>query len=479
MAATRLIVMHANKGKSIAKCLKERTDYAMNGEKTEQGRYISSYACNAELADKEFAQSKKEYFEWTGRKPKGDIIAYQIRQSFKPGEITPEKANQVGYETAMRFTKGEHAFVVATHIDKAHIHNHIIFNSTNLACNRKFRDTWFIAIALQRLSDLVCLENGLSVIKPRKPSERERYTGYEKRETIRSKICEDIEIVLLQQPRDFEEFLRLLQEQGYEMKSGKHPAVKGAGQKRFIRFRSLGDGYTKEDIEKRIFEFTGDRSQEPRNENTKKNRTPKREFDLLIDIQEKMRQGKGGGYTKWATVYNIKQMAQTLLFLQERDIRDYEVLAEKASGASARFHELSQEIKAAEKRLGEIAVLKTHILNYVKTRDVFVEYKKSGYSKKFFAEHESELVLYKVAREAFNQLPEKKIPKIKDLNVEYAEILKHKKELYSEYRQSKKEMQDFVTAKHNIDSFLRIQEAETSAERSRSKEKENKKNTER
>jgi len=331
----------------------------------------------------------------------------------------------------------------------------------------------------QRLSDLVCLENGLSVIKPRKPSERERYTGYEKRETLRSKICEDIEIVLLQQPRDFEEFLKLLQEHDYELKSGKHPAVKGMGQKRFIRFRSLGAGYTKEDIEKRIFEFTDDRSQEPANENAKKKHAPKREFDLLIDIQEKMRQGKGGGYTKWATVYNIKQMAQTLLFLQERDIRDYEVLAEKASGASARFHELSQEIKAAEKRMGEIAVLKTHILNYVKTRDVFVEYKKSGYSKKFYAEHESDLVLYKAAREAFNQLPEKKIPKIKDLNVEYAEILKHKKELYSEYRQSKKEMQDFVTAKHNIDSFLRIQEAETSAERSRSKEKENKKNTER
>ena len=210
-----------------------------------------------------------------------------------------------------------------------------------------------------------------------------------------------------------------------------------------------------------------------------KKHTPKREFDLLIDIQEKMRQGKGGGYTKWATVYNIKQMAQTLLFLQERDIRDYEVLAEKASGASARFHELSQGIKAAEKRLGEIAVLKTHILNYVKTRDVFLDYKKSGYSKKFYAEHESDLVLYKAAREAFNQLPEKKIPKIKDLNVEYAEILKHKKELYSEYRQSKKEMQDFVTAKHNIDSFLRIQDVETSAEKSKSKEKENRKNAER
>ena len=180
--------MHANKGKSIARCLKDRTDYAVNEEKTQQGKYISSYACNVELADKEFAQSKKEYFQWTGRTPKGDIIAYQIRQSFKPGEITPEEANQVGYETAMRFTKGEHAFIVATHIDRAHVHNHVIFNSTNLSCDRKFRNSWFIALALQRLSDLVCLEHGLSVIKPRKPGEREKYTKYPKKETIRSRL---------------------------------------------------------------------------------------------------------------------------------------------------------------------------------------------------------------------------------------------------------------------------------------------------
>ena len=151
----------------------------------------------------------------------------------------------------------------------------------------------------------------------------------------------------------------------------------------------------------------------------------------------------------------------------------------KANGASAYFRELTDNIKSTEKRLEEIAVLKTHILNYMKIREVFVEYKRSGYSQKFYGEHESELALYKAAREAFNQLPERKIPKIKDLNVEYAEILKHKKELYSEYRQSKKEMQDFVTAKHNIDSFLRTQETEASVEKSKSQEKENKKNKER
>ena len=176
MAATKLIAMHRNKGRSVMQCLKDRTDYAMNGEKTDEGKYISSYQCNPELVDLEFAQAKKEYLHKTWRQPKGDVIAYQIRQSFKPGEITPEEANEVGYETGMRFTKGKHAFIVATHVDRAHIHNHIIFNSTNLECDRKFRDFWFSGIALQRLSDIICLEHGLSVIPKVKPSERQRRT---------------------------------------------------------------------------------------------------------------------------------------------------------------------------------------------------------------------------------------------------------------------------------------------------------------
>lgn len=476
MAATRLIVIHANKGKTIAKALKERIDYGANGEKTENGKYISSYACHPEIADQEFAESKREYLRLTGRKPKGDILLYQIRQSFKPGEITPELANELGYETAMRFTKGDHAFVVTTHTDKAHIHNHIYINSTNLACDRKLRNTWFIALALQRLSDLVCLENGLSVIKPRKPGQREKYTGYPEKETIRDKICEDIEVALNKCPDSFDRLLQFLREQGYEIKLGKYPAVRGKLQKRFIRFRSLGEGYTKEDLEKRI---AGEAVDIPEKKKTQSASMPKRNFDMLIDIQERMKQGKGAGYQKWATVYNIKQMAQTLLFLQENDIRDYDTLAERADGASDHFRKLTEEIKEAEKRMGEIAVLKTHIINYVKAREIFVGYKKSGYSKKYYAEHERELVLYKAARETFEKLPNKKIPKIKELNVEYSELLNKKKELYSAYRQSKKEMQDFLTAKHNVDSFLQIQDPEFQAERDNQKKRQTKKNTER
>lgn len=228
MAATRLITMHQNKGKSVAKSLSDRTDYAKNGEKTENGQFISSYACQAESVDEEFMLSKREYERLTGRHPRGNIIAYQIRQSFKPGEITPEEANQVGYETAMRFTKGNHAFIVATHTDKAHIHNHIIFNSTSLDCTHKFRDFFFVGLALQRLSDIICLEHGLSVIEKKKPSERVKRTTYPEKKSFRDDIRDAIVQILREgSTKDFDELLYKLEDAGYDIKRGKHISLKG------------------------------------------------------------------------------------------------------------------------------------------------------------------------------------------------------------------------------------------------------------
>ena len=471
MAATRLIAMHAGKGKTVSKSIKDRTDYAKNDEKTEEGKWISSYECTPETVDEEFMLSKQEYLRITGRQPKGDIVAYQIRQSFKPGEITPEEANRVGYETAMRFTKGNHAFIVATHTDREHIHNHVIFNSTTLDCTRKFRDFFFVGIALQRLSDIVCLEHGLSVIKPRKPGERERYTNYQKKESFRAKLCGDIDAVLEQNPKSMEQFLMMLQEQEYEIKRGKYLAVKGKEQKRFIRFQSLGEGYTQEDIEKQII------GEKERSDDAPKRKKvfqkPEKKFDLLIDIQEKLKQGKGGGYTRWAKVFNVKQMAQALLFLQEKGIRDYDTLAERAGAASERFRELSKAIKEDEKRLGEIGVLKTHIINYAKTRETYVAYRNSGYSKKFLEEHQEEITLHKAAKEAFTKLQVKKLPRVKELNEEYAQVLVHKQSLYKDYREAKKEMQDYVTAKHNVDAFL----ASEREEKAKSMERNKKENT--
>lgn len=464
MAATRLIAMHQNKGKSIQQCLKDRTDYAENEEKTAGGELVCSYMCNPETVAAEFAASKREYFQITGRIVHGDIIAYQIRQSFKPGEVTAQEANRIGYETAMRWTKGKNAFIVATHIDKAHIHNHIIYNSTNLDCTRKFRNFFFSGLALQKLSDLVCLENGLSVIEPRKPSERSRRTVYPKEISFREKIRESIDVCMSQEPKSMEELLRLLEEMGYETKKGKHAAVRSSEQKRFLRFRSLGAGYREEDLEK---VFTGEmKFGSSSGAPLKESDGPK--LDMLLDIQAMIAKGKGPGYERWAKVHNVKQMAATLLFLQEHGLRDYEALSQKAAEASERFGQITKKQKELEERLSEIASLKKHIINYSKTKDIYAQYRKSGYSKKFFEEHREAITLHKAAKEAFSKI-EGPIPKIKDLNEEYGNVLAEKKKTYAEYRKLRQEMKDYQTAKYNVDQFLKKEEAER-AEQEKKKE---------
>ena len=248
MAATRLIALHKNKGKSVAACLKSRTDYVQNPDKTQQGELVSSYECSPLTVDEEFMLSKRQYELVTGRRQKSDVIAYQIRQSFKPGEITAEEANKVGYELAMRFTKGKYAFIVATHTDREHIHNHIIYNSTALDSTRKFRDFLLSGLAVQRLSDLICLEHQLSVIEIKPYRERQKRTLYPPKESNRDRLCGVIDTILTEKPKDYEDFLQGLEQQGYEVKRGKYTSVKGARQKRFIRFRTLGAGYSEEEL---------------------------------------------------------------------------------------------------------------------------------------------------------------------------------------------------------------------------------------
>ena len=463
MAATRLIAMHQNKGRSLQKCLKDRTDYAQNPEKTDGGELVSSYQCDPEFVEEQFAASKEEYLDITGRKIVGDIIAYQIRQSFKPGEITPEEANKIGYETAMRWTKGEHAFIVATHIDRAHIHNHIIYNSTALSCDTKFRNFLFCGVALQKVSDLVCLENGLSVIEPLKPGQRVKRTEYPDRRSFREDIRTAIDACLEKKPKDMDELLRLLLEMGYVSKRGKYVSVKGPGQKKFLRFRSLGAGYREQDLERY---FAG----EARNVAVVEETQTEPKLDMLLDIQKMIAKGKGPGYERWAKVHNIKQMAQTLLFLEEHNLRDYDELAAKAKDVSAIFGEITERQKALEARLTEIAELKKHIINYSKNKEIYVQYRKCGYSKKFFEEHREEITLHKAAKEAFSKI-QGKIPSIRELNQEYAEVLQEKKKTYAEYRKARQEMKDYQTAKYNVDQFLKKEEQEKQAENQKKKYK--------
>ena len=447
LAATRLIALHKNKGKSVAACLKSRTDYAQNPDKTQQGELVSSYECSPLTVDEEFMLSKRQYELMTGRRQKSDVIAYQIRQSFKPGEITAEEANKVGYELAMRFTKGKHAFVVATHTDRQHIHNHVIFNSTALDGTRKFRDFFFSALAVQRLSDLICLEHQLSVIEIKPYRKRQKRTLYPPKESNRDRLCGIIDSILAEKPKDYEDFLQKLEQQGYEVKRGKYTSVKGARQKRFIRFRTLGAGYSEEELKAVI---AGKTEHRPRQ--TQPFQEPP--FQLLVDIQAKLSEGKSEGYARWAKKYNLKEMSKTLIFLQEHKIGSADELNERTAAATEKYHQLGDSIKAAETRMAEIAVLKTHIINYAKTHEVYTAYRKAGYSKAFLEAHREEITLHKAAKAAFDEAGLQKLPKVKELDAEFAELLTKKKSAYPDYRKARNEMQELVRAQKNVERFF-------------------------
>ena len=460
LAATRLIALHKNKGKSVAVCLKSRTDYAQNPDKTEQGQLVSSYKCSPLTVDEEFMLSKRQYELVTGRRQKSDVIAYQIRQSFKSGEITAEEANKVGYELAMRFTKGKYAFIVATHTDREHIHNHIIYNSTALDCSRKFRDFLLSGLAVQRLSDLICLEHSLSVIEIKPYRERQKRVLYPPKESNRDRLCSVIDNILAETPKGYEDFLQKLEQQGYEVKRGKYTFVKGKRQKRFIRFRTLGTGYSEEELKAVIAREAEHR---PHQKQPPKEKT----FNLLVDVQAKLAEGKSSGYARWAKKYNLKEMSKTLIFLQEKKIGSIKEMQERVDAATARYHELGDSIKAAETRMAEIAVLRTHIVNYAKTRPVYDAYRKAGYSKRFLENHRAEITLHKAAKAAFDESNLKTLPKVKELDAEYSKLLTEKKALYPDYRKAKDEMQELLRAQRNVELFFAEEKNTTEKTQSR------------
>ena len=436
--------------------------------KTNDGEFISSYECDPKTADEEFLLSKRQYQHITGRQQKNNIIAYQIRQSFKPGEITPEEANQVSYETAMRWTKGKHAFTIATHIDKSHIHNHIIYNSTSLDATRKFKNFFLSGLAVQRLSDMVCLEHGLSIIIPKPYRERQKRTVYPKKRTQRDELCDTIDAVLKQKPKSFDDFTQALADMGFEFKDGKQSAFKGKDQKRFIRLRSLGEGDSKEEIQAVISGKNLDKSKG----SSAKAPAPK-QFQMLIDIQAKMAEGKTAGYEKWAKKFNRKEAARTVILLKEKGLGNYDDLTAHIENLPARFDALSDSIKTAEKRMVEVQTLQQHIKNYRSTRQIYIEYRKSGYSKKFFEEHRQEITIHKAAKQAFDELQITKLPSMQSLYEEFHQLAVQKKKDYAEYRQIRKEKEELLIAKRTVETILNI---DRQKEQEKEQEKEEKKN---
>ena len=353
------------------------------------------------------------------------------------------------------------AFIIATHTDREHIHNHIIYNSTALDSTRKFRDFLLSGLAVQRLSDLICLEHQLSVIEIKPYRERQKRTLYPPRESNRDKLCAVIDNILLsEKPASFEGFLQKLEQRGYEIKRGKYTSVKGTRQKRFIRFRTLGAGYSEDEIKAVI---AGDAEHCPHQKQPPKEQP----FHLLVDIQAKLSEGKSEGYARWAKKYNLKEMSKTLIFLQEKKIGSIKEMQERVDAATARYHELGDSIKAAETRMAEIAVLRTHIVNYAKTRPVYDAYRKAGYSKRFLENHRAEITLHKAAKAAFDESNLKTLPKVKELDAEYSKLLTEKKALYPDYRKAKDEMQELLRAQRNVELFFAEEKNTTEKTQSR------------
>ena len=452
MAISNLLARKKMRNQTRLQSMAERHDYDQKPEKTKDGELVSSYMCSPETAAEEFEISKQLYHQITGRsQPKGrDVLMYRIIQSFRPGEVSPEEANRLGYELAMKFTGGQHQFVVATHVDKAHIHTHIEFNSTNLNCDGKFRDVRRSALLLRQLNDELCRAHGLSVIENPKPSAKKQKEmaaakyGVSFKERLRQTIDR-----VLPDCRGYDDFLAKMRAEGYEIKEGKFLSFRAPGQERFTRSNRLGADYTREALQGRSTIRRG-RSAEPK----KSLPHTGRKVNMLIDIQAKMAAGKGAGYERWAKIFNLKEAAKTLNFLIENGLTDYDELAARADQAGDRFDDVSRRIKQLEGRMAEVAQLKTHIINYSKTREVYAAYKKSRHKKEFLAEHGAEIAQHEAAKKAFDALGGKPIPKVAQLSQEYAALLAEKQEQYAEYKTLRQDMIDYRTMKQNVDKIL-------------------------
>ena len=463
MAATWLRPLHVRKDRTILKSISGRTSYAMQEAKTEGGLLVRGYACDPRTADEEFMLAKREYEKNTGRdNGKKNVIAYHLRQSFKPGEVTKEEALEIGYETAMRWTKGKHAFIVCVHTDREHLHCAIVYNSTNIDSTGKFNNFLGSSFALRRLSDLVCIEHGLSVIENPKPSKGKNYAkwlgGKEPtwQEKLRAKIDE-----VLPSCSTFDGFIAAMRSAGYTVNEKRRRITFLApGQKRPTRLDTLGGGHTEAAVRERLAET---RAAAPSGAGESRGADAKaptgaepRRVSLLIDIQAKIREGKGEGYERWARIFNLKEAAKTLLFLKENGIDSYDDLVEKSAEASAGFDSRMAKIKAAEKRMAEISELQKHIGVYGKTRETYAKYKKSGWDPDFYEGHRADITLHRAAKKHFDGLKIKKLPAIASLKQEYAALAAEKKKLYSGYHEEKDNMRQLLVAKGNAARMLGI-----------------------
>jgi len=467
MATTYLRPYKTTPGMTAAETIFDRFDYGLDPQKCAA---VCSHLCDPKTAHAEFMLVKNQY-EATNNRPadKGHLF-FQIRQAFPHGEISVEEAQKIGHETAMRWTKGKYQFFVCTHTDKGHTHNHIYFNSTAYDCSRKFHNFLGSTFAVRRLSDRVCLEHGLSIVKNPKLHSKGKFKHYgewlgdRKPPPFQERLKAAIDEALSQKPKDFEAFLALLTEAGYEHKWGRGGSLsfRTDGQENYTRLRSstLGAGYGLDDIRDIIAGRVslGEGRARP---------TP-RKVNLIVDIQQKMAEGKGAAYERWAKVYNLKQMAAALQYLHENDLLEYSELEARANAATDQYHTAADKLKATEAGMKRNKELKAAIVDYARTRPVFDEYKKQKYSNKYLAEHEADIKIHRAARATMQELLQgAKLPKMDALKTEWQTLSAEKKSGYTDYRAAQEDMREVVAVKANIDYLLGITDGRKNKEMER------------
>ena len=405
---------------------------------------VSSFGCSYETADIEFEYTLSQALD------KGSNLAHHLIQSFEPGEVDYQTAHEIGRQLADAVTKGQHEYVLTTHIDKGHIHNHIIFCAANFVDYHKYISNRRTYYGIRNMSDRLCREHGLSVVVPGKGSKGKSYAEYQAEKTGTSwkgklKIAVD---ALIPQVSDFEELLWQLEAAGYEIKRGKYISCRAPGQERFTRLKTLGADYTEEAITERI---SGKRTRA-----AKAPRTEKKGVSLLIDIENSIKAQESRGYEQWAKIHNLKQAAKTLNFLTEHQIEHYSDLVNRIEEVTAASEQASEVLKSMEKRLADMALLIKNITTYQKTKPAYDAYRKAKNKEQYRAAHEGSIILHEAAAKALKAAGiSGKLPNIAALQSEYKKLQEQREALYAVYGNLKKQVGKYNVIKRNIDSILR------------------------
>ena len=433
--------MAVTKIKPIKSTLSKALDYIENPDKTDGKMLISSFGCSYETADIEFGYTLSQALD------KGSNLAFHLIQSFAPGEVDYEKAHEIGKQLADAVTKGQHEYVVTTHIDKGHIHNHVIFCAVNFVDHHKYNSNKRSYYGIRNMSDKLCRENGLSVVVPGKGSKGKSYAEYQAEKTGTSwkgklKIAVD---ALIPQVSSFEELLQRLQAAGYEIKPGKYVSCRAPGQERFTRLKTLGADYTEEAIRERIAGRRAKAAKAPREQ---------RDVSLLIDIENSIKAAQSKGYEQWAKIHNLKQAAKTMNFLTEHKIEQYADLVSRIEEMSAESGQAADALKNAEKRLADMAVLIKNVSTYQKTKPVYDAYRKARNREKYRAGQEQAIILHEAAARSLKAAGIAKLPNLAALQSEYEALQAQKEALYADYGKLKKKVREYDIIKQNIDSIL-------------------------